>query len=382
MNLLPLPQIFEGPESLDQLSSWIPKPESAKILIFASPCMIHSGQLQRLKQFLPASAEISVFSDFEGDPSMETAQTAIKLAQSDRFDCVIALGGGSVMDTAKISAALSRADGTIDLDDVIGIDRVMPGTGVPLIAIPTTAGTGSEVTPITILSDAAAGIKKSIISRHLIPSIAILDPSLTTTLPRDQTAYTGIDALVHAMESYLSKKASDYTDALSLRAVELIARHLREAHRNGSNLDARAGLLRGSLLAGIAFSNAGVAAVHALAYPLGGQFKIPHGLANGLMLIPVMAFNESASPVRIATLTRILSDCLGSESLNLEQVLRRLLDSLNFPKSLKEAGIPESALAPMAEKAIAIRRLLENNPRPVSAEQALNLYQSAYAGRS
>ena len=382
MNLLPLPQIFEGPESLDQLSSWIPKPESAKILIFASPCMIHSGQLQRLKQFLPASAEISVFSDFEGDPSMETAQTAIKLAQSDRFDCVIALGGGSVMDTAKISAALSRADGTIDLDDVIGIDRVMPGTGVPLIAIPTTAGTGSEVTPITILSDAAAGIKKSIISRHLIPSIAILDPSLTTTLPRDQTAYTGIDALVHAMESYLSKKANDYTDALSLRAVELIARHLREAHRNGSNLDARAGLLRGSLLAGIAFSNAGVAAVHALAYPLGGQFKIPHGLANGLMLIPVMAFNESASPVRIATLTRILSDCLGSESLNLEQVLRRLLDSLNFPKSLKEAGIPESALAPMAEKAIAIRRLLENNPRPVSAEQALNLYQSAYAGRS
>lgn len=382
MNLMPLPEILEGPDSLRIFATQkLPEIRYQRALVLAAPHLMENGEMEKLQQLFPASLKLTIFSKFDGDPSIEEAQAAVDLAQSLAFDFVIAIGGGSVIDTAKLAALLSKAPLDIGIRDLIGNERAHTLAGIPLIAIPTTAGTGSEVTPIAIFSDHIEQMKKSIVSKALIPTLAVLDPTLTLSLPKHQTAYTGVDALVHAMESYLSLKANDFTENLSLRAVELIARNLLKAFRDGMQLEARSALLRGSLFAGIAFSNAGVAAVHALAYPLGGQFDLAHGLSNGLMLPEVMAFNESAAPKRIARLAETLAEGLNKPRTGIKGILNDLLDELSFPKSLEAAGVPASALETMAKKAMEIQRLLINNPRPLTETDALNLYRAAHLGR-
>ena len=274
------------------------------------------------------------------------------------------------------------AGGSSNVASVIGTDLVA-GRTLPLVAIPTTAGTGSEVTPIAIVSDHGDDLKKAVVSDRLIPALALLDPTLTVSLPPSQTAYTGIDALTHAIESYLSLNATSMSQLLSLEAIRLISGSLLTAYRNGQDLKAREALLLGSLTAGVAFANAGVAAVHAFAYPLGGRFNLPHGLAVGLMLVSLMRFNAIAPG--IADKFQKINEAMGLNpamgAKGFIDGLNDLLQQLGFPSSLQAVGVPESTLGEMAKKVVTIDRLLKNNPRVVTQESALALYQEAFQGR-
>jgi len=295
-------------------------------------------------------------------------------------DGLIAVGGGSAMDIAKVVSAVAGYQG--EIADLFGIDQV-PEKGPPLIAIPTTAGTGSEVTNIAILSDKAAKLKKGIVSDFLLPDVAIVSPEMTVTMPPPVTAASGIDALVHAVEAYISVNASPITDALALGAIKLISSSLPIAYSEPRNLSARESMVTGSLMAGMSFGNAGVGAVHAMAYPLGGRFDVAHGVSNALLLPYVMRWNKEACLERF----RDIAEAMGIASHELpdgeaaEQAVQRmdtLCRKVEIPKGLSSLGIPRSAIPEMAADAIKIDRLLKNNPRVLTEQDMVEIYQSAY----
>jgi alcohol dehydrogenase len=260
-----------------------------------------------------------------------------------------------------------------------GIDLV-PKKGLPTVLVPTTAGTGSEVTPIAILSDHTEKLKKGIVSPFLFPDVAILDPELTLGLPPKITAATGMDALIHAIEAFTSKNASRTTDMFALEAMKLIFENIRTAYANGSDLPARTAMLEGSLLAGMAFANAGVTAVHAFAYPIGAEFHIPHGVANSMMLAPVMEFNTLGNLPKFARLAEVF----GQNTISLTQrqaalaaveELRTLSSDLKIPKSLSEFGVKGDDVPGLAQGVMKVTRLLANNPREMSLQDAEDIYR-------
>jgi alcohol dehydrogenase class IV len=248
--------------------------------------------------------------------------------------------------------------------------------------VPTTAGTGSEVTPIAILSDEGEKLKKGIISPYLFPSVAILDPELTLGLPPNITASTGMDALIHAIEAYTSVNATDMTDILAFRAMELLYQNIRTAYANGNNLLARSSMMEGSLLAGMAFANAGVTAVHAFAYPIGAEFHIPHGVANTLMLPHVMRFNLLGNLPKFAEISEAFD--LSTESFDglraaemFVEAIERLAEDLRVPRHLAEFGVTEGDISRLAEGVMKVTRLLANNPRTLTLEDAKEIYKRA-----
>jgi alcohol dehydrogenase len=249
-----------------------------------------------------------------------------------------------------------------------------------VIAIPTTAGTGSEVTPVAILSDEDEHLKKGMVSYRLIPAVAILDPGLTLGLPPRMTAYTGMDALTHAIEAYTSVNASDYSDALALRAVRLISSGIMTAFKDGSDLPSRGSMLMGSLLAGIAFACAGVAAVHAFAYPLGGTFHVAHGLSNSVMLPVIMEYNMQGNEKKFAELAVAMEggEQKPSGARAAVDFVNRLSRDLGIPANLAALGIPEGALTELAGGAMKVTRLLANNPRKIGPGDAEKIYRAAY----
>jgi len=252
--------------------------------------------------------------------------------------------------------------------------------GLPTILVPTTAGTGSEVTPIAILSDDGEKLKKGIVSPYLFPRAAILDPELTLALPPAVTAATGMDALIHAVEAYTSKNASNLTDMAAIEAMSLISQNIRRAFADGSNIEARSNMLEGSMLAGVAFANAGVTAVHAFAYPIGAEFHIPHGIANSIMLIPVMEFNMMANFSKFADMAEILggdTEGLTEREAAFEaiEVLRDLAEDLQIPSALSEFGIKESDIPGLAAGVMKVTRLLANNPRQLTLADAEAIYR-------
>jgi alcohol dehydrogenase class IV len=252
-----------------------------------------------------------------------------------------------------------------------------------VILIPTTAGTGSEVTPIAILSDTKEKLKKGIVSAYLFPEVAIVDPKLTVGLPPSVTAFTGMDALTHAIESFYSINATDLSDLLAFRAMEILSKNIRMAFAHGENLVARSNMMEGSLLAGIAFANAGVGAVHAFAYPLGGEFHLAHGLTNTLMLPYLMRYNILGCPHKFAQMAKAFGERVEgiSELVGAEIAVRfveRLSDDLRVPRRLRDVGIQEDAIPRLAEAAMKVTRLLANNPRKVTLEDAVAIYKSAY----
>jgi alcohol dehydrogenase class IV len=253
---------------------------------------------------------------------------------------------------------------------------------LPIIAIPTTAGTGSEVTPIAILSDEDEQLKKGIVSTAIIPRYAFLDPAFTASMPPKITSMTGIDALCHAIEAYTSLNAMDYSDSLALRAIRLISGNIREAFEHGDNLAARGNMLMGSLLAGMAFANAGVTAVHAFAYPLGGMFHVPHGLANSLMLPAIMNYNIVGNETRFAEIAEAMFARGGSgasaQASDALAAVRELFRVLQMPQGLAAVGVPQSAIPELAQGAMKVTRLLANNPRPITRETAEKLYAEAF----
>lgn len=375
MKILPMPEIHIGANTLNEVSTILNKINASKVMVVTDQGIIKAGIYDKLKAILDAAGKtIILFDQVQPDPEIELVASVVKIARTAGADAMIGLGGGSSLDTAKVAAALVTNDKNIEA--YIGLN-LLEKDGLPIIAIPTTAGTGSEVTPIAILSDDKEQLKKGIVSNVIIPKFAILDPSLTVGLPPHVTAATGLDALTHAIEAYTSKNANSYSDLLALDAIKIISVNLRKAYENGGDLVARENMLMGSLLAGIAFANAGVAAVHAFAYPLGGIFHIPHGLANSLMLPTIMAYNM---PVCEDKFTRI-AQCFAADNQTavcaIDEV-NALCSDLRIPRNLAEMKILESDIQAMAEGAMKVTRLLVNNPREITLADAIDLYTKAY----
>lgn len=328
-----------------------------------------------------AGIDVAIFDDVAADPPESNILALVDFIRDHKATGVLAIGGGSPMDVAKVAALIARSGE--QLSDVYGVN-VAKGPRLPLVLVPTTAGTGSEVTPIAIITTGDAE-KKGVVSPLLLPDIALLDAELTVGLPPAVTAATGIDAMVHAIESYASASANNnpISRGLARQALQLLGANIREAVFNGQNREARSAMLLGSLLAGQAFANSPVAAVHALAYPIGGHFHVPHGLSNALVLAHVLRFNlRDASGVyaEIAAdaFPQLAEVPLESRAEAFIEALANLGQELKIPQTLREVNIPREALPMMARDAMNQTRLLVNNPRPVTEADALAIYESAY----
>ena len=323
-------------------------------------------------------SSVTVFDGIEPDPSERVVGACLEVFESGQCDSVIAIGGGSSMDVAKVVSVL--ASGQQALSEIYGVGMVS-SPRVPLFLAPTTAGTGSEVTPVAIITTGET-TKAGVSSPVLLPDVAILDASLTLGLPQHITAMTGIDAMVHAIEAYTSKiKKNPISDMLALRALTLLAGNIRTVLSAPDDVSAREAMLLGSMFAGQAFANAPVGAVHALAYPLGGHYHIPHGLSNSLMLPTVLSFNAEVCPELYTELAAVLPGAARSAQ-GLIDWLKALIDDSGLPTTLAQADIPEKALAMLAKDAMFQQRLLINNPREVDEATALRLYRTAWSGWS
>ena len=372
------PRIVMGPGAINGIGREVRDLGSSRVMIVTDAGILRASLLTPVEASLKeAKVEYSVFSDVASDPRYETVELCLAAMRDFKPTCMIGFGGGSPIDIAKTSAVMFTNRGSII--DYCGIDLV-PKPGLPSILVPTTAGTGSEVTPIAILSDENEKLKKGVVSPYLFPKTALLDPLLTLGLPPAITAATGMDALIHAIESYTSVNATGITDMLAARAIELISENLRTAYAHGGNIDARSAMLEGSLLAGMAFANAGVTAVHAFAYPIGAQFHIPHGVANTLMLAEVMRFNLVGNVRKFADIAVLmgepvddLSDREAAEAA--VDAMEVLAEDLQVPSSLGEFGVEESHIDDLAEGVMKVTRLLANNPRALSKKDAADIYR-------
>jgi alcohol dehydrogenase len=374
------PRILMGSGAISQVAQEIVGLNGKKILIVTDKGLVKAGIIQVIEAELKKSGiKYAIFDAVEPDPRYEIIEDCAEEIHKENINLVIGIGGGSSIDIAKTSAVMATNKGSIS--DYFGVDLV-PKPGLPTIMIPTTAGTGSEVTPIAILSDEEEKLKTGVVSPFLFPSVAILDPELTLNLPPYITAATGMDALIHAIESFTSIFATDITDILAFHAMELLYHNIRAAFANGSNLEARSKMLEGSLLAGMAFANAGVTAVHAFAYPIGAEYHIPHGVANTLMLPHVMRFNLLGNISKFAKIPKAFSlsveglDDLRAAEQFIEAIVR-LAEDLRVPKSLAEFGVSESDIPRLAEGVMKVTRLLANNPRILTLEDAKVIYRAA-----
>ncbi|MDH2313588.1 iron-containing alcohol dehydrogenase [Methylobacterium brachiatum] len=326
-----------------------------------------------------AGIAIDVYEDVVADPPSTVIEAAAKRARELGTDLVLSIGGGSALDTAKLVAYLAKSDEALDSIYGVGLAK---GDRLPLILVPTTAGTGSEVTPISIVTTPTTE-KKGVVAPKLLPDWAVLDPELTLGLPSHVTAATGIDAMVHAIEAFTSKnKKNPISDQLAKQALALLSANIRTACSDGRNLDARSGMLLGSMLAGMAFANAPVAAVHALAYPVGAIFHVPHGLSNALVLMGVMRFNLSHAEPLYAELAPILDPAAADlppaeAAARFVECLDAICRDCKVPASLAEVGVAQKDLERMATDAMKQTRLLVNNPREVTYDDAYAIYAEA-----
>jgi alcohol dehydrogenase class IV len=324
--------------------------------------------------------EVILFDKVEADPSLDTLMAAVAAGKEAGAASVIGFGGGSPMDVAKLAAYLLGSGDQVE--DIWGVEKAT-GRKLPLILIPTTAGTGSEATPISVIT-CEGGVKLAVNARPLTADWTVLDPGLTLGLPRHVTAATGIDAMVHAVEAYTSARLKNpLSDVLAREALRLLSTNLLTACDEPTNVEARSAMLLGAHLAGLAFSNAPVAGVHALAYPLGGIHHLPHGVSNALMLRHVMAHNLEAARELYAELAEIVEpDCAGqgtqARAALLVEHLDRLVSDSGIAPRLRDHGIPAEDLPMLAREAMRQERLLVNNPCPIGEEDARRLYEAAW----
>ncbi|WP_375739385.1 iron-containing alcohol dehydrogenase [Pseudomonas boanensis] len=347
------------------------------VLIVTDPGVLAARLLDSaLLELEREGLQVTVFSEVQADPPESVILAAVAAAKASSADCVIGFGGGSSLDAAKLTALLARSDES--LAEIYG-SNLAKGPRLPLILVPTTAGTGSEVTAVSVVTT-GAGEKNVVVSPLLLPDLAVLDAELTLGLPTAVTAATGIDAMVHAIESYTSRHLKNpISDCLAREALRLLSANLHEVCRNGANLEARENMLLGACLAGMAFANAPVAAVHALAYPLGSRFHIPHGLSNSLVLEPVLRFNlETVAPL-YAELADIVLPGLGGDALAkanaLADYLGGLAGELQLPTRLRELGISQADIEDLASDAARQTRLLGNNPRELGIDDIRSIYE-------
>lgn len=354
-----------------------------RVLLVTDKVLIELGlcapSVASLEEF---GASVFVFDSVEPDPSLQTLKNAVAFGQSHRVTGVVGFGGGSSLDVAKL-ASLLLGSGE-DIERAWGVGNAK-GPRLPLVLVPTTAGTGSEVTPVSIIT-VGDEEKRGVSSPVILPDLAVLDAELTLGLPKSVTAATGVDAMVHAIEAYTSLNANNnpISKMLAQEALRIIGANIECVVADGSDLAARSAMLLGSMLAGQAFANSPVAAVHALAYPIGGIFHIPHGLSNALILPAVMAFNAETNPRLYSAIATDAFPDIASVADPSERTrvfiarLAQLSQSLGMPTRLRDVGIPQDALPRMAADAMKQTRLLVNNPRPVSEADALRIYTDAW----
>ena len=377
------PNVLFEPGAAQKIAGLVSGFGARRVLIVTDKGVRGAGLTRAAEASLAEAAELTVFEDVVADPPAQVVEAAVALAQEKQVEAVVSIGGGSALDTAKLVAYLARSDDR--LDDIYGVG-LAKGQRLPLLLAPTTAGTGSEVTPIAIVTTPTTE-KKGVVSARLLPDWAILDPELTLGLPPPVTAATGIDAMVHAIEAYTSRhKKNPISDQLARQALALLSANIREACRNGADREARGAMLLGSMLAGMAFANAPVAAVHALAYPIGAIFHVPHGLSNALVLMGVLRFNLPEAQGLYAELAPVLDP--GTQSLPVPERAQAFVDALagicrdcGVPASLAEVGVSEADLPRLAEDAMKQTRLLVNNPRAVTYRDAYAIYSEALDGK-
>lgn len=391
------PKIISRAGASSQALEWIEKNNLSKPLIVTDEGIISLGLLSSLiSQAEQSGKTVTVFDQVQADPSVEVVEKAIALAREKEVDCVIGVGGGSSLDVAKLVAV--QTHNTQTLSSIFGVDAIQASasdTKLPMILAPTTAGTGSEVTAVAIVTTGET-TKAGIVSELLYPNLAILDAELTLTLPPSITAATGIDAMVHAIEAYTSKiKKNPYSDMLAKQALLLLISNIEQATFSPSNLGARQAMLLGACLAGQAFANAPVGAIHALAYPLGGHFHIPHGLSNALVMPHVMRFNASVAADMYAELFIslqqggvIFPSAVHSNTdegaVALQQAeafiayLSLLVTKLGLPNKLSELGITQADIEVLSVDALKQTRLLVNNPRELALKDAVEIYRQAF----
>lgn len=333
-----------------------------------------------LASLAAAGVAATVFAEVLADPPEVSVQAAVQAARSAGVDGVVGFGGGSSLDTAKLVALLVRTPQA--LPDIYGIGLAR-GPRLPLIQVPTTAGTGSEVTPISILTTPSHE-KKGVVSSLLYPDIALLDSRLTLGLPAAVTAMTGVDAMVHAIEAFSTRLMKNpLSDALAVKALQLLYANLLPAVNDGKDATVREAMLLGSLLAGMAFANAPVGAVHALAYPLGGHYGLPHGLTNSVVLVPVLEFNLPVAQELYAELGRAILPELAAvadrqAAAAFVTAIRARVAAMPYAQTLRQAGVKQQDLPMLAADAMKVQRLLVNNPRDVAYADALAIYQAAF----
>ena len=354
------------------------------ILFITDKGLMSLGLTEQTLKELKKISSVEIFDDVEADPSKKTLLKAIEVGKKIKATGVIGFGGGSSMDVAKLTALILGSGE--NLEEAWGVANAK-GPRLPLVLIPTTAGTGSEVTPVSIIT-VGEEEKKGVSSSIILPDLAILDPDLTLGLPAGTTAATGIDAMVHAIEAYASsnKNNNPISKMLSIEALKLLGGSIERAVFEGSNVEARGNMLIGAMLAGKAFANSPVAAVHALAYPIGGTFHVSHGLSNSLVLPYVLRFNsvDSKASKDYAELAPYVFPEIdtnrGAQSVCAEFIdkLESLSKKLGLPQKLREVDIPKNACEKMAKDAMKQTRLLVNNPREVTEKDALNIYHSAW----
>lgn len=375
-------RLLSGRGCLDRLGDEAARLGACKNLIVSDAGIAAAGLVDEASRVLSRRGlPVDVFAEVEADPGVSSVEAALQAAKDGAAEVIIGLGGGSSLDVAKIVAALMTNPGP--LPSYFGMGQI-PRPGLPLILIPTTAGTGSEATNIAVLSDSEKGVKNGIVSEHLFARCAILDPLLTASLPPEVTAMTGMDALAHALESYTGKRASVWTEALSLKALQMIAGNLRQAYANGDNLEARENMLYASCMAGMAFTNTQNALAHALSMTIGGRYHCPHGLLTASVLPWVMEFNLMADPAKYAEVARALGEKIEGQSdldaarLSLKAI-KSLLEDLEIPCRLSNYDVPREAITGLAEATVATQtRLISNNPRTVSVQQAAAILNANY----
>lgn len=348
----------------------------SRVLIVTDQGIIKAGLLQTaLASLAAAGIAAEIYADVVADPPEAIVREAVARAKTFAADGIIGFGGGSSMDTAKLVAFLTVSKQ--DLSEIYGIGFAK-GKRLPLILVTTTAGTGSEVTPIAIVTTGAT-TKSGVVSDPLYPDLAVLDADLTLGLPPHVTAATGIDAMVHAIEAFTSRhKKNAMSDMLAVKALDLLARNIRAAVFEGGDRTVRSNMLFGACLAGMAFANAPVAAVHALAYPIGGQFHVAHGLSNSLMLTHVLRFNLPSAAALYNDLAPVVTGEKNANATAMIDWLETLRQDLKIETQLRQVGIERLHLPGLAEDAMKQTRLLVNNPRDVAYDDALALYTQAW----
>ena len=373
----PGPRLLAGPEQAQSLAEKLP---AGPCLLVTDKDLVRLGLVDAYRDAIGSTREVAVFDSVEADPSRETLLAATETGRQAGVCSVVGVGGGSPMDVAKLAAYLLGSGD--ELDQIWGVG-VATGTRLPLALVPTTAGTGSEATPISVIT-CEGGVKLAVNSAPLIADWAVLDATLTLGLPRHVTAATGIDAMVHAVEAYTSARLKNpLSDALAREALRLLSTNLLIAIEQPQDIEARSAMLLGAHLAGLAFSNAPVAGVHALAYPLGGLHHLPHGLTNALMLRHVLAHNLEAARDHYAELAEIVEpDCVGEGSQARAALLIERLDELarrsGLALRLRDHGVAFEEAPILAREAMRQTRLLVNNPCEITEGDAQRLYEAAW----